>query len=90
MAVPCVPRKRESRPAMTSAAMRPWRFAGPASGDVRLRAGDKVRHLDGIAHRVDVGDARSHLVVDEDAAAIADRKAGGAGEPESPAGRRCP
>ena len=32
MAVPWVPRKRESRPAITSAAMRPWRLAGPASG----------------------------------------------------------
>ena len=29
--VPWVPRKRESRPAITSAAMRPCRFAGPAS-----------------------------------------------------------
>ena len=30
--VPWVPRKRESRPAITSAAIRPCRFAGPASG----------------------------------------------------------
>ena len=35
--VPCVPRKRELRPAITSAAMRPWRFAGPASA-TRLRS----------------------------------------------------
>ncbi len=32
IAVPWVPLKWESRPVMTSAAIRPWRFAGPASG----------------------------------------------------------
>jgi len=35
--VPCVPRKRESRPAITSAAMRACRFAGPASA-IRLHS----------------------------------------------------
>ena len=31
-AVACTPRKRLGKPAMASAAMRPWRLAGPASG----------------------------------------------------------
>ena len=49
---------------------------------MRLRAGDPVPHLDGVAHREDVGDAGAHLVVDDDAAALADRQPGGPGEAE--------
>ncbi len=37
MAVPCVPRNRESRPAITSAAMRPCLLAGPANA-IRLHS----------------------------------------------------
>ena len=37
IAVPWVPRKRESRPAITSAAIRPCRLAGPASA-IRLHS----------------------------------------------------
>ena len=71
-AVPCVPRKRESRPAITSAAIRAWRFAGPASA-IRLHSPvTKSLHLDGVADGEDVGVAGAHLLVDADPAELAD------------------
>ena len=82
MAVPWVPRKRESRPAMTSAAISALAVRRARERDVRLRAGDPVPHLDGVAHREDVGDAGAHLVVDDDAAALADRQPRGPGQPD--------
>ena len=72
IAVPWVPRNRESRPAITSAAMRPCRFAGPGERDEAPLAGDEVLDLDGVADGEDVGVARAHLLVDADAAALAD------------------
>ena len=71
-----MPRKRESRPAITSAAMRPCRLAGPASAIEAPLAGDEVLDLDGVADGEDVRVARAHLLVDADAAAFADLEAG--------------
>ena len=80
MAVPWVPRKWESRPAITSAAMRPWRFAGPASATSVPLAGHEVADLDGVADGEDVRVAGAHLVVHADAPAFADLQAGILGE----------
>ena len=67
-----MPRKRESRPAITSAAIRACRFAGPASA-IRLHSPvTKSLHLDGVADGEDVGVARAHLLVDPDPATLAD------------------
>ena len=75
-AVPCVPRKRESRPAITSAAMRACRLAGPASA-MRLHSPvTKSLHLDRVADGEDVRVARAHLLVDADPAELADLDAG--------------
>ena len=75
IAVPCVPRKRESRPAITSAAMRPCRLAGPASATRPHSPVTGVLDLDRVADGEDVGLAGAHLIVDADAAARADREA---------------
>ena len=61
IAVPCVPRKRESRPAITSAAMRPCRLAGPASATRLHSPVTTSLHLDRVADREDVGLAGAHL-----------------------------
>ena len=78
--VPWVPRKRESRPAITSAAIRPCRFAGPASA-IRLHSlGDEVLDLDGVADREDVRVGGAHVIVDADPAAVADLEPGRLGQ----------
>ena len=76
MAVPCVPRKRESRPAMTSAAIRPCRLAGPAEGDQTPLAGDEIFDFDGITDGKDIGIAGAHLVIDANAAAFTECQSG--------------
>ena len=78
--VPCVPRKRESRPAITSAAMRPCRFAGPASATRLHSPVTKSLTSIGVADGEDVRVARAHLVVDADAAALADLEPGRLGQ----------
>ena len=59
---------------MDSAATRPWRLAGPASGRIDLLAGEHVAHLDDVADGPDVRIGRAHLRVDDDAAARAERR----------------
>ena len=78
-AVACTPRKCGSRPAMDSAATRPCRFAGPASGStvswpVRTSRTSLCRIADGPHAWI----RRPHLPVGDDAAAWADREPGGA------------
>ena len=74
--VPWVPRNRESRPAMTSAAIRPCRLAGPGERDQRPLAGHEVLDLDGVPDGEDVRIARAHVLVDADPAALADLQPG--------------
>ena len=80
-AVPCEPRKWASRPQITSAAMRPWRLAGPASG---IKAGWPVTksRTSTASPTAKIGRvAGAHLVVDADAAGRAEFQPGLAGQP---------
>jgi hypothetical protein len=78
--VPWAPRKRESRPAMTSAAIWPLPVGRPGQRHAAPLAGDDVPDLDGVADREDVRVGGPHVLVDADPPALADLEAGRLGE----------
>ena len=80
MDVPKAPGYVSVAPAAFAPAMRPWRFAGPASA-MRARApGECVHGFRGVANGVDIGIGRLHAAVGFHAAGHADFESGGFGE----------
>ena len=78
--MPCVPRKSRVPPSDHVGRDAALPVRRPRQRDEALLAGDAVRLLDRVAHGEDVGVAGAHLIVHDDAAALADLDAGHLGE----------